>query len=87
MFADSSQYVFFAVGFFHDWIIETEKLKLRLFLVNKSSTIEALSSQKLELQVALLVSSLKEDILRGLSIDVDRTFLWTDSTTVLQWLH
>ena len=49
--------------------------------------MKALSISLLELQAALLESRLNEDILRASSIKVIRTILWTDGSTVLQWLH
>ena len=49
--------------------------------------MKALYIPKLELQASLLASKLKENILGAFSINVAGTFLWTHSTTVLQWLH
>ena len=49
--------------------------------------MKALSIPKLELQAALLATRLKEAILKGLTFKVTDIFMWTDSTTVLQWLH
>ena len=49
--------------------------------------MKALSIPQLELQAALLASRLNQDILRAFSIKVIRTILWTDSSTVLQWLY
>ena len=42
---------------------------------------------KLELQAALLAARLKQDIRRVLTVHVDKVFMWTDSTSVLHWLH
>ena len=42
---------------------------------------------KLELQAALLAARLKQDIFRALTVHVKKVFMWTDSTTVLQWLN
>ena len=41
---------------------------------------------KLELQAALLAARLKIDICRSLTVTVNRVFMWSDSTAVLQWL-
>ena len=49
--------------------------------------MKALSIPKLELQAALLATRLKEEILKGLTFKVTDIFMWTDSTTFLQWLH
>ena len=48
--------------------------------------MKPLSIPKLELQSALLATRLKEKILAALTIHIDREYMWTDSTTVLQWL-
>ena len=42
---------------------------------------------KQELQAALLATRLKQDIGRDLTVHVNKIFMWTDSTTVLQWLN
>ena len=42
---------------------------------------------KLELQSALLSARLKQDICRALTVHVNKVYMWTDSTTVLQWLN
>ena len=49
--------------------------------------MKALSIPKLELQAALFATRLKEEILKDLTFKVTDIFMWTDSTTVLQWLH
>ena len=41
---------------------------------------------KLELQAALLAVHLRQKILDALTFDVPQSFMWTDSSTVLQWL-
>ena len=41
---------------------------------------------KLELQAALLAARLKREICRALTVTVDKIFMRTDSTTVLQWI-
>ena len=49
--------------------------------------METLTIPELELPAALLAASLRDEIHRALTLDIDRTFMWTDNTTVLQWLH
>ena len=49
--------------------------------------MKVLSIPKLELQAALLAIRLKEEILKGFTFKVTDIFMWTDSTTVLQWLN
>ena len=49
--------------------------------------MKALTITKWELQVALLAARLRDKVQKALTLNVERTFMWTDSTTVLQWLH
>ena len=88
MFGDSSQEVFCAVGFLRARIIDTHETKLA-FILGKArvAPMKAISIPKLELQASLLATRLKIDIMKALSIPINDVFMWTDSTTVLQWLH
>ena len=49
--------------------------------------MKTLTVPKLELQAALLAARLREEICKALTVPVQNTFMWTDSTTVLQWLN
>ena len=49
--------------------------------------MKMLSNPKLELQAVLLASRLKDDIEKALTLSISKVFMWTDSTTVLQWLN
>ena len=49
--------------------------------------MKALTIPKLELQASLLASRLRKEVQRALTIEIDKIFMWTDSTTVLQWIH
>ena len=49
--------------------------------------MKALTIPKLELQAALLATRLKDEVQKALTLTIERTQMWTDSTTVLQWLH
>ena len=49
--------------------------------------MKALTIPKLELQVALLAARLRNEMQRAVTLQIEKTFIWTDSTTVLQWLH
>ena len=42
---------------------------------------------KLKLQAALLAARLKNEIIQALTVTVNQAFMWTDSTTVLQWIN
>ena len=49
--------------------------------------MKTLTVPKLELQAALIAARLREEICKALTVPVQNTFMWTDSTTVLQWLN
>ena len=49
--------------------------------------MKTLSIPKLELQAAILASRLRLEFKKSLNIKIDRSYIWTDSTTVLQWLN
>ena len=49
--------------------------------------MKRLTVPKLELQAALLATRLEVDIYKTLTIPLSKTFMWTDSTTVLQCLR
>ena len=88
MFGDSSQDVFCAVAFFHAQLASSHQTELAfVFGEARVAPMKALSIPKLELQAALLATRLKEEILKGLTFKVTDIFMWTDSTTVLQWLN
>ena len=88
MFGDSSQDVFCAVAFLRARLASSHQTELA-FVFGKArvAPIEALSIPMLELQAALLATRLKGEILKGLTFKVTDIFMWTDSTTVLQWLN
>ena len=50
--------------------------------------MKALTIPKLELQAAVLASRLTVELHHALTMKSDRTLImWTENTTVLQWLH
>ena len=46
-----------------------------------------LSTLKFELQAALHATRLKDDIEKALTLSISKVFMWTDITTVLEWLN
>ena len=90
MFGDSSQDVFSAVAFIRGKINTGNGCSTEVaFVFGKArvAPMKALTIPKLELQAALLAARLRNEVQRALTLQIDRTFKWTDSTTVLQWLH
>ena len=49
--------------------------------------MKVMTVPQLELQAALLVARLKQDICRALTVNVNRVLIWTDCTFVLQCLN
>ena len=48
--------------------------------------MKPLTIPKLELQAALLAAHLRQKVHGALTFDVPESFMWNDSSTVLQWL-
>ncbi|XP_063727478.1 uncharacterized protein LOC134855029 [Symsagittifera roscoffensis] len=88
MFGDSSLDVFCSVAFLRAQKNACSKCQLA-FVFGKArvAPMKMLSIPKLELQAALLASRLKDDIEIALTLSISKVFMWTDSTTVLQWLN
>ena len=91
MFGDSPQDVFSAVGFFRAQVtcISGEITLELAFVLGKArvAPMKVMTVPKSELQAALLAARLKRDICRALTVTVDKVFMWTDSTIVLQWIN
>ena len=90
MFGDSSQEVFSAVAFLRAQVNTSSGPKTELaFVLGKArvAPMKVMTIPKLELQAALLSARLKQDICRALTVHVNKVNMWTDSTTVLQWLN
>ena len=90
MFGDSSQDVFSAVAFPRGKVISGDDSSTEtVFVFGKArvAPMKALTIPKLELQAALLSAKLRNEVQRALTLQIEKIFIWTDSTTVLQWLH
>ena len=89
MFGDSSQDIFSAVAFLQARVkTPTGKEKTELaFALGKTrvAPMKVMTVPKLELQAALLAARLKWEFKQALTVTVSQVFMWTDSTTVLQW--
>ena len=49
--------------------------------------MKSVTLPNLELPAALLASRLQQEVQCAIPLNIERLFMWTDSTTVLQWLH
>ena len=91
MFGDSSQDIFSAVAFLRAQVTTpTGKIKTGLaFVLGKArvAPMKVMTVPKLEFQAALLAARLKNEIIQALTVTVNQVFMWTDSTTVLQWIN
>ena len=90
MFGDSSQEVFSTVAFLRARVTNSSGAQTELaFVLGKPrlAPMKVMTIPKLELQAALLAARLKKDFCRALTVHVNKVLMWTDSTTVLQWLH
>ena len=88
MFGNSSQDVFCAVGFFRARLSSSHKTQIS-FIFGKAcvAPMKALCIPTLELHAALLATRLKDDILTAHTVSNNHFYMWTVSTTVLQWLN
>ena len=89
IFGESSQDVFSAVAFLRGKVTCGCYSKTELAFVfgkERVAPIKPLTIPKLELQAALS-ARLKDEIRLALTSPLERTFMWTDSTTILQWLQ
>ena len=61
----------------------------RAFVFSKATVVpmKYLTIPKLELQAALIPYRLRQEKQRAVSLNIEKIFLWTNSETVLQWLH
>ena len=90
VFGDSSQKVFSAVAFLRAKVKSGPTTHTQIALIlgkARVAPMKCLTVPKLELLAALLATRLKIDIYKALTIPLSTTFIWTDSTTVLQWLR
>ena len=90
MFGNSSQEVFSAVAILRAQVNTFNWSQRELeFVLGKArvAPMKVMTIPKLELQADPLGARLKQDICRALTLHVNRVFMWTDSTTVLQWLN
>ena len=79
VFADASLDAMCLVAYFRDQ--QTGELA---YVVGKCRVP---SIARLELQAAMYGTRLKQLIVDEHDVEIEQTFFWTDSTTVLQWLH
>ena len=90
LFGDSSQQVFSAVAFLRARVNTSSGPKTELsFVLAKAHVLpkKVMTIPNLELQAALLAARLKQDICWAINVHVNKVFMWTESTTVLQLLH
>ena len=59
------------------------------FVLEKArvAPMKVMTLPKLEIQAALLAARLKREIRQALTVIVNQVLMWTDSTTVLQWIN
>ena len=91
LFGDSSQDVFSAVAFVRAKVVKKENQEQTqlAFVFGKArvAPMKALTIPKLELQASFLAARLRKQVEKALTLEISKTFMWSDSTTVLQWIH
>ena len=91
LFGDSSQEVFSAVFFLLAKVTakgsgSTTELAF-VFGKARVAPMKALTIPMPELQFSILASRLRKEVQPALTMKIDKVFMWTDSTTDLQWIH
>ena len=89
MFGDTSHEVFKAVAFLRTKANNSSGYQTEFaFVLDKTRVAPrcVMTVPMLEFQAVLLVARLKQDICRALTVKLNKVFMWTESTTVLQWL-
>ncbi|XP_055923385.1 uncharacterized protein LOC129953880 [Eupeodes corollae] len=86
VFVDASQSAFAAVGYFR--IVTENRIELS-FVAGKTRTApkKLMSVPRLELQAAILGLRLSRSIIQSHEIKISKTIFWSDSRTVLYWIH
>ncbi|XP_036341132.1 uncharacterized protein LOC118750502 [Rhagoletis pomonella] len=86
IFADASQAAFAAVGYFR--VVYDSSVDVT-FVMGKTRTApkRLLSIPRLELQAAVLGTRLSKLLVHNHEFKISRVLFWSDSQTVLQWVH
>lgn len=86
IFVDASEVAFAAVGYWR--IVSNGQIDVK-FVAGKSkcAPLKPLSIPRLELQAAVLGVRLKEAIVSSHDIHPGKVVFWSDSKTVIQWIH
>ena len=86
VFADASEMGLCVVAYLR---FESDDIINVSFVVGMTrvAPIKTTTIPKLELQAALHASRIKVSILEELDIIIDRVYMWSESTTVIQWLN
>ena len=86
VFADASEIAMCVVAYLRFKSMNTTRVK---FIIGKTrvSPMKPVSIPRLELQAALYGSRIKQTIEKEHDIKFSEVFMWSDSTTVLQWLR
>ena len=88
IFGDSSQDVLSAVVFLRGNLVTKGTDATELALVFRKARVLLVTCSTIpKLQVALLASRLRQEVQRAIPLNIERCFMWTNSTTVQQWLH
>lgn len=87
VFADASSVAYAAVAF---WRVQTGPSQFELaFVAGKSrcAGMKLTTIPRLELQAAVMATRLANSVLACHDVQVSKTWLWTDSKTVVQWIR
>ncbi|XP_057337763.1 uncharacterized protein LOC130675883 [Microplitis mediator] len=86
-FSDASEKAYGAVIYVRSIDINNKVTTNLLCSKNRIAPLKTISLPKLELCAALLLSRLIDTVLKAINKQIDKIYLWSDSTITLQWIN
>ena len=85
-FGDASESAYAAVSYLKTYDTEGKSEVALMYCKSKVAPIKKVTLPRLELQAAVLAAKMSKFIKEEINMPQIRTYLWTDSTTVLHWI-
>ncbi|XP_065078605.1 uncharacterized protein LOC135701675 [Ochlerotatus camptorhynchus] len=86
VFVDASEAAYACVAYLRLDCVEGTRCAL-VASKTKVAPLKPLSIPRMELQAAMIGARLMQTVCSSLTLPISKRFLWSDSTTVLAWLH
>ena len=85
-FGDASESAYAAVSYLKTYDTEGKSEVALMYCKSKVAPIKKVTLPRLELQAAVLAAKMSKFIKEEINLPQIKTYLWTDSTTVLHWI-